>query len=321
MNIGLIGSLGAGQTTLLAALYNQMRTNSRFGFKLHGSRNTDIEMSKRWKSLITQQRWPNTSKEIEKHSIELIFKEEVAEQLDFYSYPAAFLISESNDAFDHLNRMDNLIILFDSQLLMEMPADYVSYIQIIRNILIGFLNRIGDKKIFITIIFTKHDLVSHLEKVDFEIATRKNLADIFELLDTHSSSPVFSTISVSSTGNLSKDTATNTSKQDDPIEQLFPYNVALPLFVFLHWYIGRHLSDEENKLWQKFDEIMNMLKGYSLRSEISNVIARRSSIRSRILKAINFMEEQKKQVARKKEMISAVSQEIDFYTQTFNHGG
>ncbi len=313
VKIAMIGSSMVGQTSFLASLYNQMSRSSVRGFKLHGTRNTDVMLSKIWKNIITQKQMPEPSTQNDIYSFDLMYDDQILERVDIYSnsFPTQHLSESGKNKDGYIQAdVDGLFIFLDANNILSNKHNdsYASLSELLHD----FLTENGTNKVYTAIVITKCDVFKkeQLKTInDFKELISKNILNFSALHPLF-----FDVFLVSSIGEKSTDLPASISyKLPSSVSMHFNLdttNVANPILFFLEWFINNNLQKDERRLSNYVDELAKLIDSYSIKDELVNLMLNRPKINDQIVKKVHQLTELRNSVNNQKMISRAFQQEI-----------
>lgn len=314
MKIAMVGSPKVGKTSFLASLYNQLGRSSVRGFKLHGTRNTDVTLSRIWKNIITQEQWPEHNIQNNNYSFDLLYNEQILERVDInsisFSNPQLGGVGGSKDE-NIQDDIDGLFIFLDATNVFSNQHNGIP--PLVANFLQDNQIKKDTTNVYTAIVITKCDVIKkeHLNNFnDFKELLFKNISDF--------SAPhqfKCDVFLVSSIGGKSTDLPASLIHNSPSTISLYfnldTTNVTNPILFFLEWFMNNSLQKDEHRLSNHIDELVKLINSYSIKDDFINLILNRQKIYDQIIKKANQLTELRNSVNNQKMISEVLKQEIE----------
>lgn len=289
-----------------------MGRSSVKGFKLHGTRNTDVMLSQIWKNIVTKKQLPEPSDRSEEYSFDLMYDEQIFEKVNINC--TSFPIHQSNKTDETESEyakgnVDGLFIFSDANSIILNKHDSK------RSPLTEFLQSIPIKeetnKLYTAIVITncndiKKEQLKNLNEIKELVS--KSIVDLLGGRET-----IFDVFFVSSIGQRPIDIpATLSYKSPSSLSMCFNLdatNVTNPILFFLEWFINKNIQMSESRLSNQVDELTKLINSYSMKEELLNLIFNRPKINDQIIKKIGQLNELQNSLNFQKMMSIVIQQE------------
>lgn len=169
VRITMLGTTGVGKTTFFTAMYHELGEVGRNNFRIRADRNPHLILSRNWKELVQNGKWPKPNADYSEFKLELRHGDECIKEFDFVDYRGGAITDlEDEEHYKRLSadveRSDGLLILADSWYIANLTAQKANAqneIGTIQWFLEEFLYKEEHKhkKLSIGIVLTKIDTV------------------------------------------------------------------------------------------------------------------------------------------------------------------